>query len=201
MRLFSVGRSAVCEPPLTRDSTAVGRSTAPAGHVPRLDMSIARGALRLTLDVPIFAALGPLDREGGPDRLWRAWAAVRRRSTEAELLVLADGPVPVLPGIRALGAAIPNLAAHLDACDALMVLARRPGLPEPAADAQARGVPLIVSREAAGDTAASPAPADWLVDGDHAAEVAEALLARSVGTVQWFRAATGIGPGPSGRAG
>lgn len=173
-----------------------GSSSEPDG-IPVPDRAAARIALDLPVDVPLYAALGPLGRAAGPDRLWRAWAAVRRRSADAQLLVLADGPVPALPGVRAVGA-VASLATHLDACDAVLVLARQPGLPEPAADALGRGVPLIVSREAAGDGGAPDgSTAQWVVDGDHPAQIAEALLARRMGTAQWLHGATvGVRVGP-----
>jgi len=161
-----------------------------------------RGALGLPIDVPLFAVVGPFERtagrDAGTDRLWRAWAAVRRRSTDAQLLVLADVPVPALPGVRIVGD-VPNLAAHLDACDAVFVLARRPGLPTPVADALGRGVSVIVSREAAAGQA-DGAGAGWVVDGDHPAQIADALLACRVGTAQWIRGATaGVDAAPRRR--
>lgn len=174
--------------------------SAPTGPVPRgstraplTTQAIVRGALDLPIDVPIFAVVGPFDRtvgrDAGTDRLWRAWAAVRRRSAEAQLLVLADVPVPALPGVRTIGD-VPNLATHLDACDAVFVLARRPGVPAPVADALGRGVSVIFSREAAAGDTADGAEAGWVVDGDHPAQIADALLARRVGTAQWLRGAT-----------
>lgn len=173
---------------------------APAGPAPRgsarvplATQAIVRGALNLPIDVPIFAVVGPFDRtigrDAGTDRLWRAWAAVRRRSAEAQLLVLADVPVPALPGVRTIGD-VPNLATHLDACDAVFVLARRPGVPTAVADALGRGVSVILSREAAAGDTADGAEAGWVVDGDHPAQIADALLARRVGTAQWLRGAT-----------
>lgn len=183
----------------TGDGTAPRRRSERA---PLTHQAIARGALGLPIDVPLFAVVGPFERtagrDAGTDRLWRAWAAVRRRSADAQLLVLADVPVPALPGVRIVGD-VPNLAAHLDACDAVFVLARRPGLPAPVADALGRGVSVIVSREAAAgatdavivsrDTA-DGAEAGWVVDGDHPAQIADALLARRMGTAQWLRGAT-----------
>lgn len=166
-------------------------------RIPLTQQALTRGALGLPIDVPIFAVVGPFERtvgrDAGTDRLWRAWAAVRRRSADAQLLVLADVPVPALPGVRIVGE-VPNLAAHLDACDAVFVLARRPGLPAPVADALGRGVSVIVSREAAAGATDPVGPdgaeAGWVVDGDHPAQIADALLARRMGTAQWLRGAT-----------
>lgn len=172
--------------------------------MPLTHQAMLRGALGLPIEVPIFAVVGPFERtvgrDAGTDRMWRAWAAVRRRSAEAQLLVLADVPVPALPGVRIVGE-VPNLAAHLDACDAVFVLARRPGLPAPVADALGRGVSVIVSREAVAGATDSVGPdgaeAGWVVDGDHPAQIADALLARRMGTAQWLRGATaGIDPTP-----
>lgn len=167
------------------------------------DRSIIRATLGLPVDVPLYGVVGPLSQAAGPDRLWRAWAAVRRRNVDAQLLVLADGPVPGLPGIRTLGP-IPDTPAYLDACDAVLVLPRACGLPPSAAEAAGRGVPLVVSQEVArGDRAFADSVDGWVVDGDHPGQIAEILLARRVGTAQWIDGATagvGVGPPPSGRA-
>ena len=180
------------DPGSAPDPAAVRRGSE---RVPLTQQAVTRGALGLPIDVPLFAVVGPFERtvgrDAGTDRLWRAWAAVRRRSAEAQLLVLADVPVPTLPGVRIVGE-VPNLATHLDACDAVFVLARRPGLPMPVADALGRGVSVILSREAAAGSADAVGPADgagagWVVDGDHPAQIADALLARRMGTAQWLR--------------
>lgn len=171
-----------------------------SARVPVTSQAITRGVLGLPIDVPIFAVVGPFERsvgrDAGTDRLWRAWAAVRRRSAEAQLLVLADVPVPALPAVRIIGD-VPNLATHLDACDAVFVLSRRPGVPAPVADAMGRGVSVILSREAAAGDHADGAEAGWVVDGDHPAQIADALLARRVGTAQWLRGATAGASGPA----
>lgn len=155
--------------------------------VPTPDRSAAREALNLPLDVPIFAFVGRLVPQKAPDRLWQAWSAVRRRDAWAQLLVLGDGCVPPMAGIRHLGF-VQNVAAHLDACDAMVLLSRWEGMPLAVLDAMARGVPVVASREAIdGDDLGG---AGVVVDGDVPGQVADALLARRAGTVQWVREAT-----------
>ncbi len=175
------------EPPrhvVARNAPSVERLAGPA---PLIDRRAAREALNLPLDVPIFAFVGRLTPQKAPDRLWQAWSAVRRRDGWAQLLVLGEGYVPPLAGVRHLGF-VPNVADHLDACDAVVLLSRWEGLPLAVLDAMARGVPVVASREAI-------APEDLggagvVVDGDSPAQVADALLARRAGTVQWVQEAT-----------
>lgn len=165
-----------------------------APSVPRLTLPIpdaervaVRLALELPEDAPIYGFVGRITDAKAPDRLWRAWAAVRRRNAEAQLLVMGEGHVPTLPGLRHLGL-VHNVGQHLDACDALMLLSRWEGMPLAILDAMARGVPVVASREAIDPE--DLGHAGVVVDGDSPAEVADALLARRVGTAQWWREAT-----------
>lgn len=158
-----------------------------AASAPLPDRSAAREALNLPLDVPIFAFVGRLVPQKAPDRLWRAWSAVRRRDAWAQLLVLGEGYVPPLAGIRHLGF-VHDVAAHLDACDAVVLLSRWEGMPLAVLDAMARGVPVVASREAIDPD--DLGGAGVVVDGDVPGQVADALLARRAGTVQWVREAT-----------
>ena len=158
-----------------------------AGDTPLLDRRAAREALNLPLDVPIFAFVGRLTPQKAPDRLWQAWSAVRRRDAWAQLLVLGDGYAPPLAGVRHMGF-VYDVAAYLDACDAMVLLSRWEGLPIAVLDAMARGVPVVASREAIDPD--DLGGAGVVVDGDMPGEVADALLARRAGTVQWVREAT-----------
>lgn len=158
-----------------------------AGARPLPDRTAAREALNLPPEAPIFAFVGRLAPQKAPERLWQAWAAVRRRDAWAQLLVLGEGYVPPLAGIRHLGF-VHDVAAHLDACDAMVLLSRWEGLPLAVLDAMARGVPVVASREAIDPD--DLGGAGVVVDGDAPGEVADALLARKAGTVQWVREAT-----------
>jgi len=158
-----------------------------ATPVPLPDRSAAREALSLPLDVPIFAFVGRLVPQKAPDRLWQAWSAVRRRDAWAQLLVLGEGQVPPLAGIRHLGF-VHDVARHLDACDAMVLLSRWEGMPLAVLDAMARGVPVVASREAIDPE--DLGGAGVVVDGDVPGEVADALLARRTGTARWVREAS-----------
>lgn len=158
-----------------------------AAATPLPDRTAAREALGLPLDVPIFAFVGRLVPQKAPDRLWQAWAAVRRRDAWAQLLVLGEGYAPPMAGVRHLGF-VEDVAAHLDACDATVLLSRWEGLPLAVLDAMARGVPVVASREAIEPE--DLGGAGVVVDGDAPGQVADALLARRAGTVQWVREAT-----------
>ncbi|MDH4364856.1 MAG: glycosyltransferase family 4 protein [Acidimicrobiia bacterium] len=182
-----LGLAVGIEPPrhvVAHNAPSVERLVAP-GPVP--DRSAAREALNLPLDAPIFAFVGRLAPAKAPDRLWQAWSAVRRRDAWAQLLVMGDGYVPPLAGIRHLGF-VHDVGSHLDACDAMMLLSRWEGMPLAVLDAMARGVPVVASREAIDPE--DLAGAGVVVNGDVPGEVADALLARRAGTVQWVREAT-----------
>jgi glycosyltransferase involved in cell wall biosynthesis len=155
-------------------------------EAPDADRRLARRRLGLPERAAVYAFVGRVAPQKAPDRLWRAWQEVLRRDPEAVLLVLGEGEVPDLPGIRPLGF-VDDVAAHLDACDALVLLSRWEGLPLAVLDAMARGVPVVASRETI-DTA-DLGGAGVVVDGDCPVVVAEALLARRAGSEQWCREA------------
>ncbi|MEZ5411903.1 MAG: glycosyltransferase family 4 protein [Acidimicrobiales bacterium] len=164
-----------------------------APSVPRLALPVpeshriaARRALELPEEAPVYGFVGRITDAKAPDRLWRAWAAVRRRNAGAQLLVMGEGLVPALPGLRHLGL-VDDVGAHLDACDALVLLSRWEGMPLAILDAMARGVPVVASREAIDPE--DLGEAGTVVDGDSPAAVADALLARRVGTAQWWQEA------------
>ena len=154
---------------------------------PDPDRSLARRSLGIPEKVAVYGFVGRLVAQKAPDRLWRAWREVRRQDPDALLLVLGEGPVPDLDGVKRLGF-VDNVAAYLDACDALVLLSRWEGLPLAILDAMARGVPVVASSEAI--DAEDLGAAGVVVDGESSVLVAEALLARRAGSAVWNREAT-----------
>jgi glycosyltransferase involved in cell wall biosynthesis len=154
---------------------------------PDPDRTEARRLLGLPENVALYCFVGRLVAQKAPDRLWRAWQEVRRQDPDALLLVLGEGPVPDLDGVKRLGF-VANVAAYLDACDALVLVSRWEGLPLAILDAMARGVPVVASTEAIdGEDLGG---AGVVVDGDDPTLVAEALLVRRAGSPVWNREAT-----------
>lgn len=148
----------------------------------------ARTRFGMTPTEPVFLYAGNLDAYQGIDVLARAFAIVRRRRTDARLLVAtASDPDPLERALWSLGcrdrAVFAPLADEPDrrvvhaAADAVLVTRAAPGgLPIKLLDALARGVPAIATRRAAAGLPLEGA-ALLVADDDAEALAAAALLA------------------------
>jgi glycosyltransferase involved in cell wall biosynthesis len=134
------------------------------------------------------AAIGALERCKGVDILLEAWAQVVARAPQARLVLAGDGSwrtavktqiteLGLTGSIELLGHVTRAQVSHLlDRSWCLVLPSRSEGLPRVILEAFARGRPVVATRVGGSPELVRDGQTGYLVDPEHADQLAEALL-------------------------
>ena len=167
------------------------------------ELSAWRGAVGLPPDGPVVGSVFRLGPEKNP-LLWVETAAlVSERVPRARFLIVGTGPARRAMLARAQTAGIsdrlvvPGALASptvaLAAMDLLLLTSRVEGLPNVPLEAQALGIPVVMTRAGGNEAAIRPGVTGWIVEDRSPAALADRIC-RVLADAAWSRAARELAP-------